>query len=173
MERNHDNPLAVYFGVVKTLELLLRKYYWPKIRADVEKYVHCCDICMKSKVQRHKPYGNIQSLPFPTHKWKDLSKDFIIGLPRSEDWKRVEYNSILVIVNRLIKMVYYEPVFTTLDAEQLAEVLIKAIFKYYNLPDSIISDRRLLFTSKFWSSLCYYFNVKRQRSTAFHPQTNG
>lgn len=78
-----------------------------------------------------------------------------------------------MIVDRLTKMVHYEPLLTTLDAEQLAEVLIEAIFKYHGLPDSIITDRGSLFTSKFWSSLCYYLNVKRRLSTAFHPQTDG
>ena len=85
LERNHDDPLAGHFGVEKTLELLTRKYYWPKMRADVEKYVQGCDICMSSKVQRHKPYGSLQSLPIPTHKWKDLSMDFVTRLPKSKD----------------------------------------------------------------------------------------
>ena len=49
LERNHDNLLAGHFGVEKTLELLSRKYYWPKMRADVEKYVYGCNICMRSK----------------------------------------------------------------------------------------------------------------------------
>ena len=173
LERNHDDPLAGHFGVEKTLELLTRKYYWPKMRVDVEKYVQGCDICMSSKAQRHKPYGSLQSLPVPTHKWKDLSMDFVTGLPKSKDWRGVEYDSILVIIDRLTKMVHYEPVLTTLDAEQLAEVLIEAVIKYHGLPDSIVTDRGSLFTSKFWSSLCYYLNVKRRLSTAFHPQTDG
>ena len=78
-----------------------------------------------------------------------------------------------VIVDQLTKMIHYEPVLTTLDVEQLAKVLIKTIIKYYSLPDSIVTDRELLFTSKFWLSLCYYLNVKRQLSTAFHPRTDG
>ena len=49
LERNHDDPLAGHFGVERTLELLSRKYYWPKMRADIEKYVQGCDICMSSK----------------------------------------------------------------------------------------------------------------------------
>ncbi len=90
LEKNHDDPLAGHFGVEKTLELLIRKYYWLKMRADVEKYVQGCDICMSSKVQRHKPYGSLQSLLVPTHKWKDLSIDFVTGLPKSKDWRGVE-----------------------------------------------------------------------------------
>lgn len=75
LERNHDDPLAGYFGVKKTLELLTRGYYWPKMRADIEKYVQGCDICISCKAQKHKPYGSLQSLLVPTHKWKDLSMD--------------------------------------------------------------------------------------------------
>ena len=143
------------------------------MRANVEKYVQRCDICMSSKAQKHKPYGSMQSLPVPSHKWKDLSMDFVTGLSKSKDWRGVEYDSILVIVDRLTKMVHYEPAFTTLDAEQLAKVLIEAVIKYHGLPDSIVTDRGSLFTSKFWSSLCYYLTIKRRLSTAFHPQTDG
>ena len=117
MERNHDDSLAGHFGVEKTLKLLSRKYYWPKMRADVKKYVHGCNICMRSKAQRHKPYGNMQSLSVPMHKWKDLSMDFVTGLPRNKDWRGVEYNSILIIIDRLTKMVHYKPVLTTLNAK--------------------------------------------------------
>ncbi len=31
----------------------------------------------------------------------------------------------------------------------------------------------MLFTSKFWSLLCYFLGIKKKLSTAFHPQTNG
>ena len=47
------------------------------------------------------------------------------------------------------------------------------MFKYHGLPDSIVTDRGSLFTSNFWSSLCYYMKIKRRLSTAFHPQTDG
>ena len=36
-----------------------------------------------------------------------------------------------------------------------------------------MTDKSSLFTSKFWSSLCYFLGVKRRLSTAFHPQTDG
>ena len=34
-------------------------------------------------------------------RWKDLSMDFVTGLPISMDWKGTSYDLILVIVNRL------------------------------------------------------------------------
>ena len=47
------------------------------------------------------------------------------------------------------------------------------VVRHHGLPDSIVSDRGSVFTSKFWSSLCYFLGIKRRLSTAFHPQTDG
>ena len=98
--------------------------------------------------------------------------DFVTGLPISTDWKRESYDSILVIVDWLTKMVHYEPVNITIDAPGLAEVILDVVVWYHGLSDSIVSDRGLLFTSKFWSLLCYFLGIKRRLSTAFHLQTN-
>ena len=173
ISRHHDDPLAGHFGVEKTRELVARKYYWPTLRADIEAYIKGCDVCIASKAVRHKPYGDLQSLPVPTHRWKDLSMDFVTGLPVSTNWKGETYDSILVIVDRLTKMVHYEPVKVTIDAPGLAEVIIDVVVRHHGLPDSIVSDRGSVFTSKFWSSLCYFLGIKRRLSTAFHPQTDG
>ena len=94
-------------------------------------------------------------------------------MPVSTDWKRDSDDSILVIVDRLTKMVYYEPVKVTIDALGLAEVIIDIVVRYHGLPDSIFNDRGLLFTLKFWSSLYYFLGIKQKLSTAFYPQTDG
>ena len=127
ISRHHDDPLAGHFGIDKTRELIARKYHWPTLRRDVEGYVKGCDVCLASKAVRHKPYGDLQSLPIPTHRWKDLSMDFVTGLSISTDWKGDSYNSILVIVDRLTKMVHYEPVKVTIDAPGLAEVILDVV----------------------------------------------
>ena len=68
ISRHHNDPLAKHFGIDKTKELVGRKYYWPSLRKDVKNYVKGCDICLASKAVRHKPYGDLQSLPIPTHR---------------------------------------------------------------------------------------------------------
>ncbi len=99
--------------------------------------------------------------------------DFVIGLPISADWKSNSYNSILVIVDRFTKMVYYELVKVTIDTPGLAEVIIDVIIHHHKVPKSIVTDRGALFTSKFWSSLCYFLGIKKKLSTAFYPQIDG
>ena len=70
-------------------------------------------------------------------------------------------------------MVHYEPVKVTIDAPGLAEVILDVVVQHHGLPDSIVTDRGSLFTSKFWSLLCYFLSIKRRLSTVFHPQTDG
>ena len=64
---HHNDPLVEHFGIDKTKELIGRKYYWPSLRKVVKNYVRGCDVCLASKAVRHKPHGDLQSLPIPTH----------------------------------------------------------------------------------------------------------
>ncbi len=95
--------------------------------------------------------------------------DFITGLPISAYWKSDSYNSILVIVDWLMKMVYYELVKVTIDASSLAKVIINVVVHYHVVPKSIVMDWGLLFISKFWSLLYYFLGIKKKRFIIFHP----
>ena len=75
--------------------------------------------------------------------------NFVTGLPLSADWKGNNYDSILVIVDRLTKMVHYKLVKVTIDAPRLAEVIIDMVVWHHGLPDSIVTNRGSLFASKF------------------------
>ena len=57
----------------------------------------------------------------------DLSMDFVTSLPLSADWKNDSYNLILVIVDRLTKMVHNESVQVTIDTPELAEVILDVV----------------------------------------------
>ena len=75
--------------------------------------------------------------------------DFVTGLSISTDWKGDSYDSILVIIDRLTKMVYYKPVKITIDAPSLNEIIIDVVIHHHGLPNSIVTDKGSLFTSKF------------------------
>jgi hypothetical protein len=55
----------------------------------------------------------------------------------------------------------------------VAKVFFEAIVRLHGLPESIVSDRDLVFTSKFWTEMFSLSGVKLQLSSAFHPQSNG
>ena len=99
MKMNHDDPYRGHFEVVRTMELIHRKYYWPSVGQDIKKYVSTCDVCQRTKAPRHKPYGELQPLPVPTHPWMSMSMDMIVGLPLSADVDSKAHDAILVIVS--------------------------------------------------------------------------
>ena len=79
------------------------------------------------------------------------------------------YNSILVIIDRLTKMVHYKPVKVTFDIPGLAEVIIDMVICHHGFLDSIVTNKGSLFTLKFWSLLCYFLGIKKRLFTTFYP----
>ena len=75
--------------------------------------------------------------------------DFITRLPVLTNWKTENYNSILVIVDWLKKMVHYEPVKITINTPELVEVIIDVMVQHHGLSNSIISNCGAIFTFKF------------------------
>lgn len=146
---HHNDFLAGNFEIDKTYELITKKYYWLSLHGDVEAYIKGCDICLTFKTIRHKFYDNLQYLPVPTHYLKDLLIDFVTGLSISTNWKSDSYDSILVIVNHLTKMIHYELVKIIINTLGLVEVILNIVVQHYRLPDSIITDIGSLFTLKF------------------------
>jgi len=68
--------------------------------------------------------------------WAHISADFIIKLPLAQG-----YDSILVVVDRLTKMVHFVPITKKTSAEGLARLFRDNVWKLHRLPESIISDR--------------------------------
>jgi len=170
----HDDPLGAHFGVSKTLALLARSYFWPGMRKSVIDYISTCEICQRTKVKRHRPYGELLSLPQPSGKFRELSMDFITDLPPSLDGAGKVCDSLFVVVCRLTKMAKYIPCLKTINAVELADLFLKEIvLSDWGLPEGIVSDRGAVFTSSFWSAVCWALGMKRKLSTAFHPQTDG
>lgn len=106
----------------------------------MEFYVKECNVCLASKAIRYKLYNDFQSLPILIHWWKNLSIDIVTGLFISTNWKIEAYDLILVIVNRLTKIIYHKSIKVLIDAPGLVKVIINTVIKYHGLPDFIIND---------------------------------
>jgi len=169
----HDDPHSSHFGHAKTTELVRRHYWWESVGEDVKRYVKTCATCQRTKVSRHKPYGELASLPRPSGPWQEISMDFVTDLPPSMDAEGSSFDSILVVIDRYTKMALYIAARKTITADELSQVFVNRVVRSFGVPKGIVSDRGSVFTSKFWSALCYILGVKRRLSTAFHPQTDG
>jgi len=104
----------------------------------------------------------------PEKLWMHILTDFIIKLPLAQG-----YNSILVVVDRLTKMVYFIPATEKTSAEGLARLLRDNMWKLHGLPESIILDRGPQFAAGLIRELNGMLGIESKLSTAFHPQTDG
>ncbi len=66
--------------------------------------------------------------------------DFVTGFPISTNWKGDSYDSILVIVDHLTKMIHYKLVKVMMDASSLAEMIIDVVVCHHGVPESIVID---------------------------------
>ena len=99
--------------------------------------------------------------------------DFIVGLLPSRHKGNV-YDSILMMMDQYIKMVWYLSINVIIKFYELGDLLMEEVFLCGSGAFmGIISDRSSVFISDYWSELCYYMKIKQQLSTAFHSQTDG
>ena len=96
-----------------------------------------------------------------------ISADFITKLPLAQD-----YDSILVVVDQLTKMVHFISTTEKMSAEGLAKLFRDNVWKLHGLLESIILDRGLQFVAGIMRELNRMLGIKSKLSMVFHSQTN-
>ena len=74
--------------------------------------------------------------------------DFMGPLPLSNS-----YDYLLVVIDRLMSQVHLFPMTTRVTSKEVAWIFLKEIVRLHGVPDSIMSDRDMKFTSSFWKEL--------------------
>ena len=164
----HDSPTAGHFGYQKTYAAVSKEFFWPQMKIWIEEYCKSCDVCQRTKQKKHKPYGLLQTMPIANRPWSIQQMDFIGPLPKSSG-----FDSIFVVICPLTKLTHFIPVNSSITVQELSKIYMSNIYKAHGLPDTIVSDRDKLFTSKFWVEFTKALGVEHKLSTAFHQQTNG
>ena len=83
------------------------------------------------------------------------------------------HDSILTIVERLSKLVYFIPCKEAITAEKMAQLFLSVVVAYHGMLQKLISDHDLHFLSQFWQALFGAFGVEHSASTAHHSQMDG
>uniref|UniRef100_A0A670JYV5 Gypsy retrotransposon integrase-like protein 1 n=1 Tax=Podarcis muralis TaxID=64176 RepID=A0A670JYV5_PODMU len=168
LKQLHDNPTAGHFGQHKTMLLVTRQFWWPRVREDVKEYVHGCQRCQRAKGERAAPAGLLEPLPTPERPWEVVSIDFMTDLPKARG-----KTAVMVVADLMTKMCHFIACSHAVSAEETAKLFVEHVFRLHGAPLRILSDRGRQFTSRFWRKLMSLLDVKVSFSTARHPETNG
>lgn len=164
----HESQLSLHRGVNQTYHFLRQRLFWPNMLQEVRQFVLTCDVCARIKYATSKPQGLLQPLPVPTANWESCAMDFATNLPPTNDM-----DSIFIVVDRLSKRVRLIPCKTSITAQQTADLFFGEIVKHHGLPNSIVSDRDVKFTSKFFQALMKLTGTQLMTSSASHQETDG
>lgn len=164
----HASAVGGHSGVTATYQRLKKLFAWRGMKQAVEDFVHQCATCQHAKHEHLKTPGLLQPLPIPTEPWRDLTMDFVEGLPASDG-----YEVIMVVVDRFTKYAHFVPLRHPFSAATVAQAFWDNIIKLHGVPHSIVSDRDRVFTSAMWRALLAAAGTKLSYSTAYHPQTDG
>jgi len=78
----------------------------------VKQYVEGCDACQWNKNRTEQPARKLMPNSIPEKPWTHILADFITKLPLAQG-----YDSILVVVDKLTKMVHFMPTIEKTSAE--------------------------------------------------------
>ena len=117
------------------------------MKKNIHDYVKGCTDCQCNKVNTqaqqvalHPIYASPESLPFKT-----VAMDFNIKLPQSDG-----FDLILTITDHdCMKVAVFIPCNETITAEEVAKLYLQHVFKWFGLPQRIISNRDPRFAGKF------------------------
>lgn len=166
MQRTHDSHLVGHPGRDTMIGILLRRWFWPKMRDSVRRFVRNCDVCGRSTVWREAKAGFLQSLPMPERIGSELTIDFITDLPQSQGCQ-----NIMVITDRLSKDIFLFGA-SSMAASKCAELFIEKYYRYFGFPRYLTSDRGSDWLSHFWKTFCELTGITQRLTTAYHPQSN-
>ncbi|KAI2653118.1 Transposon Tf2-6 polyprotein [Labeo rohita] len=148
----HSTPSSGHPGIEATIQLLHNRFWWPSLRTDVISFIKNCSV---SPASTRRP-------------WSHIAVDFITDLPSS-----LGHTTILTVIDRFSKGCRLIPLPKLPTAMETAEALCNSVFRFYGLPEDIISDRGPQFTSRLWSSFFRLLGVNISLTSGYHPQANG
>jgi len=89
---------------------------------------------MKNHPQQ--PFGPLMPNKMPNRPWEIISIDLITQLTESNG-----YNTICVIVNRLIKRAHFIPIINWFLSKDMVQLLYNKVYPLHRLPLQIILNR--------------------------------
>ena len=149
-----------------TKPLINTRFVWHSMNIDIAKWCGSCKGCQIAKISRHnKPvFGKFSE---PTGRFDHVHIDIVRPLQYSDSF---EY--LPTCVDLFTHWLEAIPL-ADIRAETVADTFFTGWIARFRTPATITTDRGAQFESKLWDNLCNKFGIVRNRTTSYHPQTNG
>jgi hypothetical protein len=165
----HATPIVGHSRLTKTYDKVKCFLGGDCMKQDIHTFVVECDVCQRDKGETIKATCTLQSLSIPLSIWRDISMDFIVGLPI----KSSNTSVIMVVVGRLSKYAHLCALQHPFTTSTVAQLFMDQIFKLHGMPHYIVFDKDPTFTNNFWQEMFRLQGTQLHLNTTYHPQTDG
>lgn len=129
-----------HIGFDKTVELILKHFWFPGLRSFAKKYIQHCIVCLSHKNVPRQPHQPIVSWNKPNMPFETVHSDVLGPLPESNGYKYV-----VVIVDSFTKYCLLYPIYRQ-DSNELRRVFEIAI-SLFGAPKLLVVDRGRMYES--------------------------
>ena len=153
-----------HLGMGQTIDLLRDQFYWPGMMEDTITHIKQCKTCLRFKAAPDKaPMENVNV----TYPMELVHMDYLM-IEANEGGKDVR---ILVITDHFT---WYAQAIVTRSqtAKCTAQNLWDKFIVHCGLPEKILTDQGCNFENDLLRVLCEIAQVKKIRTSGYHPQTN-
>ena len=156
-------------GRDRTYSLLEERFWWLKMRMQMMIILQNCEKCkVYEKKDPKTPLCTIT-----TTELMDLMHVDLVGMEVTvETKKKPVVQKILVVTEHFSQFVQAYKV-KDKRAITITKCLYDNYFRHYSFPRSLLSDQRTNFCNAILNKMCIYLNIKKLRTSLYHPQTNG
>ena len=149
-----------------TKPLINTRFVWHEMNIDIAKWCHSCKGCQTTKISRHNQpvFGKFTE---PTERFDHIHFDIVGPLQYADDFRY-----LLTCVDRFTCWPEAIPI-VDIRAETVADAFFSGWIARFGTPATITTDRGAQVKSKLWDGLCNQFGIVRNRTTSYHPQSNG
>ena len=153
-------------GIRATQHLITSRFVWPSIKKDVRRWTRACSHCQRTKITRHT-FAPPAGFKLPDARFDVIHIDLVGPLPPSRG-----YTYLLTCVDRFTRWPEAFPL-VDITADSVAQAFVHGWIARFGVPSTIVTDRGRQFESNLWDKLMQLLGSCRQRTTAYHPQSNG
>ena len=163
----HNETMSVHMSRDKLYAILRKRYYWPGMFDDCNRWVNGCIVCRRAKTPRQLNHGLLRPI-VSRYPFYILSGDISGPFTKTADG----YEYIIVFIDLFSSWVEAKPLKST-SAEELCRVFFELIISRHGCPIKILTDNGSNMTSKAFNKICRQFNIEHIESTSYHHEANG
>ena len=166
LDVGHRGLIGGHFSHNKMAYSLSQHFTWPGIRKDIRAYRSACAECQKAG-RLLKPKVPMVQTPTISVPYQRMAWDLVGPLNRTVEGYR--YISTVMCLGTRYP---YAVALKKIDALSVAEGLMEVI-QHTGIPNELLSDQGSLLMGRVVNKTCELLNIKKLKTTAYHPQTNG